>query len=87
MAANQTDSRNYSVRTIAKVKVMTLPELIAIEVMNAIERERRINKDDLIMAAEVAIGKYERERQPLMVAEPTDESLARLSTQQMWNNA
>lgn len=47
---------------------MTLPELIAIEVMNAIERERRINKDDLIMAAEVAIGKFSKAHPLVMVA-------------------
>lgn len=30
------------------------------EIMDTIERERRINKDDLIRAVEVAIGKHDR---------------------------
>lgn len=38
----------------------SLPEIVAAEVMDMIERERRINKDDLILAAEIAIGKHRR---------------------------
>jgi hypothetical protein len=35
--------------------------MIASEVMDMIERERRINKDDLILAADMAIRKHERQ--------------------------
>ena len=64
----------------AENKPMTLPELIASEVMNTIERERRINKDDLIMAAEVAIGKFKAHppvmKPPASAFEPMLESAA-----------
>ena len=51
---------------------MTLPELIANEVMNAIERERRINKDDLIIAADVAIRKYDNTDLPSKRDQPSE---------------
>jgi len=38
----------------------TAAEYIAAEIMDAIERERRINKDDLVLAAEIAIRKHEK---------------------------
>lgn len=50
---------------------MTLSERIASEIMDTIERERRINKDDLVAAAERAIQQWEKEEKrqhPLMTA-------------------
>lgn len=48
-------------------------EFIAEEIMNAIERERRINKDDLITAVNVAKMKYEKaemESAPIIQVNP-----------------
>jgi hypothetical protein len=38
----------------------TAAEYIAAEIMDTIERERRINKDDLVLAAEIAIRKHDK---------------------------
>jgi len=38
----------------------TAAEYIAAEIMDTIERERRINKDDLVLAAEMGIRKHEK---------------------------
>jgi hypothetical protein len=48
-------------------------EYIADEIMDTIERERRINRDDLILAVGRAIAKHDRalkEANPIMVVEP-----------------
>lgn len=52
-----------------------LSEMIASEVMDMIERERRINKDDLILAADMAIRKHEKAAHPAFIYDPRSESV------------
>lgn len=60
---------------------MTLAENIATEIMNTIERERRVNKDDLIAAAERALMADARGRYKLALAEL---AACRLHVQPLW---
>lgn len=55
---------------------MTLPERIASEIMDTIERERRINKDDLVAAAERVVQRWMRADE---LAKAWDEVAERLS--------
>lgn len=48
---------------------MTLSERIASEIMDTIERERRINKDDLIAATERVLQRWDKEQHPLITIE------------------
>ncbi len=57
----------------------TTSECIADEIMDTIERERRINRDDLILAVDNAIAKRERaaiKAHPLVAVPPVSPVLA-----------
>ena len=55
---------------------MRLSERIASEIMDTIERERRINKDDLIAAAERVLQRWEREQHPAYLVLPGEVDMA-----------
>lgn len=49
---------------------MTLAERIASEIMDTIECERRVNKDDLVAAAERVLQQWDKDRHPAYCVEP-----------------